>query len=349
MKKNMLKRCINLCLCLALCLWGAVAAAAGYGTAVIDAGNSTKVHLRAEATTKSDSLGLYFTGTQVECKTDPEKTWVKVGLGTQEGYMMSRYLRWGDEADAVMPRQPAGWVSAPNYANLRTGPSTEYQLAGRAYGGDRVTILGETAEHWYYVDLNGTRGFISAKLVNLHNGTASSGGIGVQTAAGTWRAAYLNYVLADTMGERYALLYVNDDDVPELAVYTGGEAGGCQILTYAGGKVDLLQTHRLHFTYVERGNLLCNDAGHMGFYYDLVYRIGSRGWEEVASGYYSGYGDWDAQGRRVGFDSYSWNDVEVTENTYHQLLDATYPSALAIDPFAGEQGYSRDAMIAMLQ
>ena len=96
MKWSMLKRCINLCLCLALCLWGAVAAAAGYGTAVIDAGNSTKVHLRAEATTKSDSLGLYFTGTPVECKTDPEKTWVKVGLGTQEGYMMSRYLRWGD-------------------------------------------------------------------------------------------------------------------------------------------------------------------------------------------------------------------------------------------------------------
>lgn len=339
-----------LCMGAVLCMLAsaAAAAAAAYGTAVIDAGNSTKVHLRAEATTQSDSLGLYFTGTQVECKTSPSKTWVKVGIGTQEGYMMSRYLRWGDEADDVIARQPAGWVSAPNYANLRTGPSTEYQIAGRAYGGDRVAILGETAEHWYYVDLNGTRGFISAKLVNLQNGTASSGGISGQTASG-WRAAYLSYVRADTLGERYALLYVNDDNVPELAVYTGAEAGGCQILTYARGKVDLLQTHRLHFTYVERGNLLCNDDGHMGYYYDLVYRIGSGGWEEVARGTYSGYGDWDEQGRRVGFDAYTWNDVEVTENTYHQLLDAAYPFSMAFDPFDGEQGFSRDAMIAMLK
>ncbi|MGN0996400.1 MAG: SH3 domain-containing protein [Candidatus Ventricola sp.] len=338
-----------LCASLVLGLLAASAAAASYGTAVIDAGNSTKVHLRAEATTKSDSLGLYFTGTQVQCKSDPEKTWVKVGIGTQSGYMMSRYLRWGSAADQVIPRQPAGWVSAPNYANLRTGPSTEYQIAGRAYGGDRVTILGETAEHWYYVDLNGTHGFISAKLVNLQNGTASSGGISGQTTAGTWRSAYLSYVRADTLGERYALLYVNDDDVPELAVYTGAEAGGCQILTYVGGKVDLLQTHRLHFTYVERGNLLCNDAGHMGYYYDLVYRIGSSGWEEVARGTYSGYGDWDEQGRRVGFDSYTWNDVEVTEGTYHQLLDAAYPSSIEIDPFEGNQGYSRDAMLSILK
>ena len=337
-----------LCMGAVLCLLAAAAAAAAYGTAVIDAGNSTKVHLRAEATTKSDSLGLYFTGTEVQCWTDPERTWVRVSLGTQEGYMMSRYLRWGDEADDVIARQPAGWVSAPNYANLRTGPSTEYQIAGRAYGGDRVTILGETVEHWYYVDLNGTRGFISAKLVNLQNGTASSGGIGGQTASG-WRAAYLSYVRADTLGERYALLYVNDDNVPELAVYTGAEAGGCQILTYVNGKVDLLQTHRLHFTYVERGNLLCNDDGHMGYYYDLVYRIGSRGWEEVASGAYSGDGDWDSQDRRVGFDSYTWNNVEVTESTYNQLLSAAYPAAVASDPFGGNQGVSRDAMLSILR
>lgn len=341
----MKKRIALICLLAALCLAAAAAAGEGFGTAVIDAGNSTKLHLRAEPSAESDSRGLYFTGTRVECESNPEKTWVKVRIGTQGGYMKSSFLRRGEAADRVVPRQPVGVVTAKNWANLRTGPSTEYQLAGRVNAGEQVTILGETAEHWYWVEADGEYGFVSAKLVSMQESPSGAAG-----AAAGWREAYRAYVRADTNGRRYALIYVNDDDVPELAVSTDGEAGGCQILTYANGRVDLLQTSRLHFTYLKRGNLLCNSDGHMGYYYDLISRIENGRWVEVASGYYSGDGEWDEAKGRYVCDSYEWNGVAVTEKTYMQSLRQIYDETRAVDPFESypDDGCTKSDMLALL-
>ena len=84
----------------------------------------------------------------------------------------------------------------------------------------------------------------------------------------------------------YSLIYVDEDEIPELVADSGFEAGGCQILTWHEGKTDVLQTSRLYFTYLEKGNLLCNSSGNMGFYYDNVYTIEDGLWSFVGGGTY---------------------------------------------------------------
>jgi hypothetical protein len=107
----------------------------------------------------------------------------------------------------------------------------------------------------------------------------------------SWNEAYLAY-LDESMPEEisdmsFALIYVDDDDVPELVVDTGFEAGGCQILSYYDGTVRVLQTSRLYFTYIEKSGLLCNSEGHMGYYYDYVLKLDKGQWKnELLGDYY---------------------------------------------------------------
>ena len=73
-----------------------------------------------------------------------------------------------------------------------------------------------------------------------------------------WAQAYLDYVNTYEFSDSwtYSLIYVDEDEIPELVMDTGVEAGGCMILTWQEGILDVLQTLRLNFTYVEKGNLL---------------------------------------------------------------------------------------------
>ena len=159
-------------LCTALLFLGAACALADdYGEAVVDGRNSSKVHLREEATSNSSSLGLFFTGTEVEVRSDPSEKWVKVRMGGLGGYMNSSYLRRGSGRDRVGKAFQSGTVTAKNYAYFRNGPSTEHMVMGRINRGERVTVMGETSEHWYYIQYGNERGYISGNLVRLGGGT----------------------------------------------------------------------------------------------------------------------------------------------------------------------------------
>ena len=359
----MRKRIWTLLLAAVLCLGAACALADDYGTAVIDAGNSNRVHLREEPSTEAKSLGLYFTGTQVECRSNPDKEWVDVKIGRERGYMKSRYLKTGKAAESVTPRFKKGTVTATNYARLRKGPSTEYQFICKLNNGTNVTVMGETAEHWYYVKAGKETGFISANLVyvgeEIWSQPASSGtavpvstpvpaSTSVPASIPSWKTAYRNWIARNGQTDyRYGLIYVDRDSVPELAVNTGFEAGGCQILTYANGRLGILQTRRLGFTYIPRGNALCNSDGHMDSYFDDVYTLENGAWKRVAYGEYYGYtGRCDEERGRYICQTYVWNGAVTTMEGYLQALMRVYPLSVAQQP-AFE--YSHEEILAALQ
>ncbi|MBR4039357.1 MAG: SH3 domain-containing protein [Clostridia bacterium] len=306
-------------------------ALADYGKAVVYA-PSGKLHLREEPTSKSDSMGLFFTGTQVSLESDPDDNWVYVKIGREHGYMKGEYLRTGNAADRVTPRFMTGTITATNYARMRKGPSTEYQFIRNVETGERVTIMGETDEHWYYVEYKGEKGFISSSLVYAKGDSADNSDYRpVITPAPTyapvqaWKAAYRSYILAnyhDAM--KYCLIYVDHDSIPELVIHTGAEAGGCQILTWHDGLMDVLQTRRLGFTYRERENLLCNSDGHMGYYYDDVYEIRNGKWHLIAYGEYDNPEGWDESQQRYICNHYVFNGQTVTEQAYLSALDRVY-------------------------
>jgi len=340
-----------------LCLLACGAAADDYGKAVVDA-PSGKLHLREEASSKSESMGLYFTGTQVTLKSDPDEEWVEVKIGRERGYMYGEYLKTGSRADRVTPRFQAGTVQATNYARLRKGPSTEYQFICKLPDGADVTVMGETDEHWYYVKYGSEKGFVAKNLVYTRGDVYEDEDPKYEveytpqyrpqyTPQKTWRTAYREWLTENGDAyNTYALIYVNDDDIPELAVDTGAEAGGCRILTYGSAGLQALQTQRRHFTYIRRGNLLLNSDGHMDSYYDYVYTISGGGWQSAARGLCWGWnGGYSEVLRRYICDAYMWNGKTVTMAEYLVSLSSLYPQNRAEEP---DFVYTHEEMMSLL-
>lgn len=156
------------------CLSCAAAEGTAFGAATIDGLDADRVHLRAAPSTDAASLGLYFTGTRAVCLSDPAQPWVQVTIGAETGYMMSRYLSMGD----VASRQPAAAVSAAAGVNLRRAPSLKAELVTTLKRGTALTVLGETADHWYYVTSGSQAGYVMAQYVTLEtpDSTGSSSG-----------------------------------------------------------------------------------------------------------------------------------------------------------------------------
>lgn len=164
-----------------------------------------------------------------------------------------------------------------------------------------------------------------------------------------WERAYLEYVEALEYNDSYtySLIYVDEDEIPELVADSGFEAGGCQILTWHEGKTDVLQTSRLHFTYLEKGNLLCNSAGNMGFYYDNVYTIEDGLWSFVGGGTYGDSEDgpqFDENGDFVY--EYHWLEEPVEQSEYEGKLHAIYQEEQAVTP---KIYYIKDEMVSLLE
>lgn len=147
-----------------------------------------------------------------------------------------------------------------------------------------------------------------------------------------WQSTYKKYLEENPRVDdsySYAFIYVDEDDIPELVVDTGVEASGCQILTYHDGTLDVLQTSRLYFSYLEKKNLLNNCDGHMDYYYDLVYTIKNGKWELIFDGNYSGLVDdgepvWDEEKQRFRVTDYEVNGKKTDEAGYMDALNEVY-------------------------
>lgn len=164
-----------------------------------------------------------------------------------------------------------------------------------------------------------------------------------------WEQAYLDYL--DGFGVSssctYSLIFVDEDEIPELVIDSGVEAGGCQILTWHEGVLDVLQTSRLYFTYVEKGNLLCNSEGNMGYYYDNVYTMKDGMWEFVGGGTYSDPPDGPKFDENDDYIyEYHWLEQPVEKSEYEQKFHAIYPEKAAKTP---EAYYIKDEMYSILK
>lgn len=347
-----MKKGMAIVLAVLLCLLACCALADDYGKAVIDGGNGYKVHLRDEPSARSESIGLYFTGTKVTLLSEPDEEWVWVRIGRESGYVRGCYIKCGEKADHVTPRFWQGTVNATRYARMRYGPSTEYQFLRNVSDGERVTIMGETEENWYYVEYKGNKGFISANLIRTSGKVFDDQGIAdlpdaMPEPVLNWRQAYREYLQANASSrDTFGLIYVNEDEVPELVIDSGIEAQGCRILTYADGQVNVLTTRRLGFTYIERGNRLCNSDGNMDSYYDDVYEIRNGRWLCIARGEYYGYlSGWnDILGRYV-CKNYFWNGRKTDIGQYMISLSSVYDGQRAQGM---EEGYSYSGILRQL-
>ena len=169
-----------------------------------------------------------------------------------------------------------------------------------------------------------------------------------------WKDAYIDYLNESSSdnNEGYDLIYINDDNIPELVEVGKYESAGCRVVVYNNGSVQVTQLTRLSFTYIERGGLLCNDGGHMGYYFDIVYSLKNGELTMIDKGTYQdkgGVAQTDASGEYI-YD-YTWNGNPVSKEEYKAMLNSVYDTSKAksLESFSKDKIMSKAQVIKAIQ
>lgn len=180
-----------------------------------------------------------------------------------------------------------------------------------------------------------------------------------ESAGEDWKKAYADYLpehTVDIYPRRFVLIYLDDDDIPEIADIGRAEAEGSRILNYSNGAVHETQLRRLSFSYIPRGNLLLNDEGNMGHFTAIVYSIIDGEMTAIASGTRDQTEDPPVRDENGKFHyNYTWNGAPATAEEYEASLAAVFDESLAVysydlyDPIADYEGlYTAEEIIEQL-
>ncbi len=101
-----------------------------------------------------------------------------------------------------------------------------------------------------------------------------------------WKTGYLDFLKANKDEYvSFALVYVDNDNIPELYLSGNCEAAGDMVCSYKSGKVVKVHLNRTHGgSYIKKGGLVLNINGNMGYYYANVYKLTASGFTNIFSG-----------------------------------------------------------------
>lgn len=132
-----------------------------------------------------------------------------------------------------------------------------------------------------------------------------------------------------------ALIYIDNNDIPELIIFGDYEAEGNIIYNFYNGTVYGTQLNGTGFSYIPKGNLFNNCGGHMDEYYDIIASIIDGKITLIASGCYGAEDnyniEYDFEGKPIY--QYYWNEQQVTEKQYETLLNQTFNSENIISSY----------------
>lgn len=165
-----------------------------------------------------------------------------------------------------------------------------------------------------------------------------------------WRQAYSDYVkkAAKEGYNSFNLIYVDNDDVPELFLGSGIEATGERLCTYHNGKIVEQTLYRTNSTsYIENSGLIQNYYGSQGCYGIEIYKLENGKFTMLHTAYIEeGYSEYAGNYSTYYLDSREVLKVEL-DNTIATAFDSdkakfTYENATEdSESFAYEiMGYS---------
>ena len=157
----------RMCGALALLVLLALLPAAAFAqSAVVDNGSdpTQRLNLRSAPSRDAQTLGRFYSGTQVEIVADAGDGWAQVVIGgganSVSGYMMRDYLSDGSAVDARQSRQVTSPYGTPSVV-LRDRPSNSYDAVTMLAGGDTVTVIGVSGEFCYVLTGDATVGCLA--------------------------------------------------------------------------------------------------------------------------------------------------------------------------------------------
>lgn len=100
-------------------------------------------------------------------------------------------------------------------------------------------------------------------------------------------ATYVNDSNIVSDADRYTMVYIDKDTIPEMIIDTGCNAGGYIVLSLQGDKVLSYTTCRLALTYIEKSGLMRNESGAQEEYFATIIKLSKSKFEELAYWKYS--------------------------------------------------------------
>lgn len=152
-----------------------------------------------------------------------------------------------------------------------------------------------------------------------------------------WNSVYYDYIIEDRENADntddwewvgYELVYLDDDTIPELWITYSSWAEGCRIVSYRDGKITQELTGSGRLSYEEYGNVFHHSYGHMGLYFDTIFKLENGELVTVAEGRNETTINDDGS-QNYDVMNYFWNDIQVSEEVYVQNIDSLVSPAVA--------------------
>ena len=144
--------------------------------------------------------------------------------------------------------------------------------------------------------------------------------------ATSYEQAYLDFLKEKNETHRsFALVYVDGDDIPELYLKGVSEAEGDMVCSFKNGKVVCQQLGRTGGgNYIPKGGKIINQNGHMGMYYDNVYKLDGNGFSELLNAHYTETYEHIGNEEYITHRKYFISGSEVSEAEYNAAINSAF-------------------------
>ncbi len=133
-------------------------------SAVINNPNAKdRLHLRTSGNANASSLGKYYNGVKAQVISQ-YGDWTKVRIGGAEGFMMTKYLAFGTDAQKVKSAIPTVRLTTDK-VNLRETASLSGKALGQYTLGTSVKVWG-VGDTWLHVEVGGKTGYMLASMLS---------------------------------------------------------------------------------------------------------------------------------------------------------------------------------------
>ena len=148
------------------------ASAENYATAVVKGG---WLRLRAEASTSSETISAYFTGTQVTIIGTSGEWYYVLTPDGHYGFMNSNYLTVTGSGSSSTTTESTAYIYAANGkpVRMRSGPSTDYGVVASYSVGTQVKVLISGVD-WSKIRVGTRTGYMMSKFLSVTNITPST-------------------------------------------------------------------------------------------------------------------------------------------------------------------------------
>lgn len=147
-----------------------------------------------------------------------------------------------------------------------------------------------------------------------------------KTINSEWKTAYLNFL--DNKKDShisYALVYIDDDNIPELYLSGVGEAVGDGICSYKNGKVIEQRLNRIGGgKYIEKSGTIIIQNGNMGHCYTHIYKLSNEGFSLTFTALSVEHIEPLENNEYNIYYEYSIGNKEVSEKKHNDAINAAF-------------------------